>query len=154
MPTHLTMNKNRRRLGSLCALALFGLVSLGACAKQDVVESGPRATIELLPVLSFDPPSITTPASGTIQVTATAMYPCEDYRLLPRLVLNGAEVTLRVEGHLTAWCPRDQTPVRRYRATVSDLSAGTWQLRIVHTVPAAGIVVAPDTIFNGAVDVP
>ncbi|MEQ1692157.1 MAG: hypothetical protein ABMA00_12785 [Gemmatimonas sp.] len=134
-------------------IALLALAQLGACgdAALDNWDS-PTVELQVLTTPWTDPTAVGDVAAGTFAVTAVIPFPCAPYGLYPRAHILSNSLTLRIEGRYQAGCPQDIVGTLSYRAEVTNVPAGTYQLRVVNAHREWSV--PPDTIFDGPIVIP
>lgn len=140
-------------------LLLSGVVvttSATGCGDGIADDFGPRAEIELLAPGTLPPTQVTAVQFDRVEVVGTALVPCASYRLKPRVSYDGSDaITLFVDTEQTGWCAREPgvSPMRAYRATLSNFLPSPMHLRVVQRM-AGNPFVPPDTVFDGIVELP
>lgn len=122
-----------RRLQTLIAAVCAAIVLPSfACGRSIVDDFGPVASLELLPTLWTDPTGVSDIVAGGFSVRSVIPFPCAPYALVPRVIVSGSTLTLRIEGRYENGCPQEITGLHSYRADVANVAAGSYQLLVIH----------------------
>ena len=141
---------------TLLSIGLLAAASATGCGDGIADDFSPRAEIELLAPGTLPPTQVRAVQFDRVEVLGTALVPCESYRLKPRVSYDGDdEVTLFIDSEQNGWCAREPgvSPMRAYRATLSDFLPSPMHLRVVQRMGGTPFV-PPDTVFDGVVELP
>jgi len=134
-------------------LAFAAPLLLASCGGSGLDNGdSPIIALEVLSVPWTDPPAVSDVAEGTFAVTASIPFPCAPYGLYPRAIILGGALTVRIEGRYQSGCPQDTTGTLSYRAEVTNVPAGMYQLRVVNAHREWSV--PPDTVFAGTIEIP